>query len=66
MTEKETDLLYGVPAIAEHLGLREKQCRSRIEAKQIPTFKIGGTLCSRKSTLKTWLDEQEGKANADD
>jgi len=63
MTEKETDLLYGVPAIAEHLGLREKQCRSRIEAKQIPTFKMGGTLCARKSTLKAHFDKLEGGAD---
>lgn len=64
MTEEvDSDLLYGVPAIAKHLGLREAQCRNRIEAKTIPAFKIGGTICARKSSLKEWLDKLEGRTD---
>ncbi|KNY13097.1 hypothetical protein AKG11_30975 [Shinella sp. SUS2] len=66
MNDKErqaaADFLYGVPAIAGYLGMREKQVRNRIEQKVIPTFKIKGTICSRRSTLDAWVAEQEGKA----
>ncbi len=57
------DLLYGVPAIASHLGIGVKQCRHRIDAKAIPAFKIGGTICARKSSLKEWLDKLEGRTD---
>ena len=60
------DLLYGSPAIAGFLGLTEKQCRHRIEAKVIPTFKMGGTTCALRSKLLQWLSDQAegGESNA--
>lgn len=53
------DLLYGVKAIAEHLGLDEKTARHRVDRKVIPTFKMGGTVCARRSTLDGWLADLE-------
>lgn len=61
--EKEgADLLYGVPAIAAFLGLQVKQLRHRIAEGYVPAFRIGGTICARRSTLNQWLAEQEAKA----
>ncbi|WP_454917275.1 helix-turn-helix transcriptional regulator [Xanthobacter sediminis] len=58
---EESDLLYGVPAIAEFLGRTEKQARHRVEAGIIPTFKMPGarSVCARRSTLTAWLADLE-------
>ena len=53
------DLLYGVPSIAEFLGLRDRQVRHLCEIGRLPTFKIGGKICARRSTISDWLAEQE-------
>ena len=60
----DVDLLYGVKAIAEFLGLSLGRTRWLIEAKRLPMFKIGGTVCSRRSTLAAWLDELETVVDA--
>ncbi|MBC2887300.1 DNA-binding protein [Brucella intermedia] len=59
--EDKADLLYGARPIADFLGMTEKQARHRIDDGHIPTFRIGGTICSRKSTLTKWLDEMEAQ-----
>lgn len=59
---RQSDLLYGVPAIAAFLRMRERQCRHRIDKKTIPTFRLEGTICSRESTLTAWLAEREAEA----
>ena len=60
------DLLYGTRAIAEFLGMTMKQCEHRIQEGRIPTFRIGQTHCSRRSTMARWLDAQEaGASDAD-
>ncbi|RRD21603.1 DNA-binding protein [Brucellaceae bacterium VT-16-1752] len=61
--EKEAaDLLYGVDPIAEFLGISTKQARHRIREGRIPIFRIGGTICSRKTTLTRWLADMEASA----
>jgi hypothetical protein len=59
---ENSDLLYGVPAIATFLGLRTKQARHRIAAGAIPVFRIGDTICARRSSLANWLAECEANA----
>ena len=63
------DLLYGVKAIAGFLGLTERQAQHRIDDGEIPTFRLGGkkrgTICARRSSLRTWLDYLERQAKAD-
>ncbi|KAB0570593.1 DNA-binding protein [Brucella pituitosa] len=56
------DLLYGAVPIANFLGITEKQARHRIETGHIPTFRIGGTICSRRTSLRAWLADMEAKA----
>lgn len=57
MKDAQSDLLYGVPAIAEYLNMRPRQVYHLTE-NGLPHFKIGGRVCSRKSLLSKWLDEQ--------
>ncbi len=52
------DLLSGVRAIGEALGLTEDQADHLIRAGRIPTFRLGKRLCSRRSVLNGWLDAQ--------
>lgn len=58
----DPDLLYGVPAIAASLGVSARQVRHLVATGTIPTFKVLKLVCARRSTLITWLAEQEAKA----
>ena len=58
------DLLYGVPACAEFLGITERQARHRFATGQLPSFRIGESICSRKSTLATALDRMEQQSQS--
>lgn len=46
-----SDLLAGVPAIAQHLGKTERATYHLIYNNQIPHFKIGSRIHARKSQL---------------
>ncbi|KQQ23721.1 hypothetical protein ASF53_05200 [Methylobacterium sp. Leaf123] len=64
-SKPQSDLLYGVPAIAAFLRMRERQCRHRIDTGLIPAFRLEGTICSRESTLNVWLAEREAAGRED-
>lgn len=56
------DLLEGAQEIQNFLfGSRGNRRKTYylIESKQIPTFRIGNRIYARKSTLLTWITEQE-------
>lgn len=53
------DLLYGVKAIGQFLGLTRPQAQHRIDEGTIPTFRMGSTICARRTSLRTWLAECE-------
>lgn len=55
----DDDLLYGVAAIAAHLSLRARVVYHLHSAKLLPTFKIGGRVCARRSTLAAHFATQE-------
>jgi hypothetical protein len=55
MTES-ADLLYGVPAIASFLGLPVKNTYYLIEKRRLPHFRIGKTVCARRSTILSAMD----------
>lgn len=69
MTEdlNSADLLYGVKAIGEFLGLTTRQAQHRIDEGVIPTFRLGGvkrgTICARRTTLRAHLAKLEREAN---
>ncbi|SER58588.1 hypothetical protein SAMN05216548_12719 [Faunimonas pinastri] len=58
----EADLLYGVPAIASFLNVRARQVHHMREKGSLPTFKIAGKVCARRSALTAWLAKQEAAA----
>ena len=62
MDTTETDLLYGVKAIATHLQMTEKQVYHLHDQANLPTFKIGGKVCARRSTLAKHFEAQEAAA----
>ncbi|MGV8939814.1 MAG: helix-turn-helix transcriptional regulator [Allorhizobium sp.] len=53
------DLLFGAKAIAEFLGINQRQTYRLIYDGIAPSFKLGGTVAARKSTLTKWLASQE-------
>lgn len=58
----EADLLYGVPAIAAHLQMTQPQVYHLHNKGELPTFKIGGKVCARRSTLAKHFEAQERAA----
>lgn len=70
MTEPSNDLLHGADAIAEFLlGKTDRRARRRVyhlsESDGLPTFKLGGIVCSRKSDINAWLEKKAaGKEKA--
>lgn len=58
------DLLRGAEYIAEFIFGDRRQRRKiyhMVETQSLPTFRLGGILCARKSTLLRWIAEQESK-----
>jgi hypothetical protein len=58
----KADLLYGVPAIARYMDMREPQARHLCERGDIPTFRIGRIICSRRSAIDACLAEHQAQA----
>jgi len=56
------DLCEGAEAIALFMYGTEKARRKvyyQIERGYLPVFRLGQSLCARKSTLRQWIAEQE-------
>lgn len=51
MSQSTADLLHGVNAIASHLNLTPKQVYHLHGNRGLPTFKMGKTVCARRSEL---------------
>ncbi len=49
--EAACDLLYGVEQIAGHLEMTRRQVYHLHDQGHLPTFKVGGKVCARRSTL---------------
>lgn len=58
---REGELLYGAKAIAEFLGIRDRQALYLIEKGSLPVWREGRTVCARRSTLKRWIEQSEAK-----
>ena len=52
------DLLYG-DSISTFLGVSKRAAYSLIERKRIPFFKIGRTVCARRSKLLAAFEQME-------
>nr|WP_278377016.1 helix-turn-helix domain-containing protein [Brucella anthropi] len=55
----EKDLLLGADAIADFLGITRRQTYRLIYDGLMPSFKLGGTVAARRSSLRNWLAQQE-------
>ncbi|MDV3253689.1 DNA-binding protein [Devosia sp. BK] len=53
------DLLFGADAIAEFLGTDRRQVYHFHQMQYLPIFRIGSTLCCRRSTIANWILERE-------
>jgi len=61
------DLLRGAEEIAQYL-FNDRTARRKIyhlvATSRLPHFKLGSMICTRKSTLEKWIDEQESRVAA--
>jgi hypothetical protein len=57
-------LLYGVAAIAAHIGVAEEATRHLIRKGVLPTFKIGRTVAARPERIDAALNKLEEPATA--
>ncbi len=58
------DMLKGADAIASYLGFDRRAVYHLVGKGGIPHFRLGTTVCARKSTLLRWVAEQEARAAA--
>jgi excisionase family DNA binding protein len=58
----ERDLLLGADAIASFLGISRRQVYRLTYDHVIPTFRAGGSVAARRSSLTKWMAAQEGAA----
>lgn len=57
--DNEPDLLMGANAIAKFLGVTPRQVYRLIYEGIAPSFKLGGTVAARRSSLRSWMAELE-------
>lgn len=57
------EMLYGAAAIAMFVfgdpALRRRVYHYRRTSNNFPIFKVGSTICGRRSTLRKWIEDQE-------
>lgn len=61
---QETDLLYGLEAIGKAIGLGARQVQHLHDKGDLPTFKMGRSVCARRSNLAKHFAAQEAAAAA--
>ena len=49
--------LFTVKGLAEYLGISQKWVYERVQFKEIPYYKLGGSLRFKKSAIDRWLEE---------
>jgi excisionase family DNA binding protein len=62
MNDNNPDLLMGADAIARFLGITRRQAYRLVYDGIMPSFKLGGSVAARRSSLTKWLAEREGAA----
>jgi hypothetical protein len=58
----ELDLLSGAEAIATFIGVKPRRVYHLVEIRRLPVFRMGSTLCARRSTLVRWIEDMERAA----
>jgi hypothetical protein len=62
MATDELDLLTGADAIAAFMGVKPRRVYHLAETLRLPVFRLGATLCARRSTLIRWIEDMERSA----
>lgn len=57
--DHQGDLLLGAAAIGKFLGITRRQTYRLIYDGIAPSFKVGGTVAARRSSLTAWMEKQE-------
>ncbi len=57
-----SELLHGAQDIAAFLGLTVRQVERHIAQSNLPVFRLGRTVCARRSSLDRWLAELENQS----
>ena len=60
--DEQADFLRGMQAVANYLRVSRRTAYQMAERDGLPTFKLAGKLCARRSTLNAWLAEREAEA----
>lgn len=55
------DLLRGADQIAAYVGFEKRKVYHLADRGHLPLFRMGAIICARKSTLNTWIADQERK-----
>ena len=63
-TEVPADLLRGIKAIARFIGYSPRATQDLIASGEIPTFRLGRSVCARRSTLNRQFAKLEAAARA--
>jgi excisionase family DNA binding protein len=58
------DLLWGTDGIASFLGIKRRAAQHLVETKRIPFFKVGKTVCARRSKLLAAFEALEDQSIA--
>jgi excisionase family DNA binding protein len=58
-TVSTPDLLYGAHAIADFLGVKRSVVYHLVETRRLPHFKVGKTVCARRSKVLAAFDRLE-------
>jgi excisionase family DNA binding protein len=57
------DLLFGVRAIADYLGLKERSVEHMIHEGRLPVFKAGRTVCARRAKILAAFEAMEANCS---
>lgn len=60
--ELARNLLSGAQEIADFIGLTRAQVYHANASGELPTFRVGTRIYARKSTILTWIADQEKTA----
>jgi hypothetical protein len=64
MNGDDLDLLTGAEAIAGFMRVKPRRVYHLAETQRLPVFRLGSTLCARRSTLRRWIEDMERAAIA--
>lgn len=52
---QKIDLIVGTQAIADAIGVTARRVRFMVSRKEIPVFRLGGSITIRRATLVSWI-----------